>query len=770
MEKQITEKRYFEELARIRSLIAEGLLEEAERLLDHMYRYKPVRLLWFVAKAEYIAKKNMDPTGALHYLNDKFFFESGYPGFDDCMQFRIPILRQYSEMRDGIREEYAYRNVRGEDCGDLEGGLVQALERYAQDSDDKEALMALGDAFLCTFDVIAYLIVRLEQLRTGALPEDFRGCWFYQTANYGYLEEKIKSNEPNTFILVMDEFMDRELEIIGAILSGFGHKVFQLTPPLSFETETQIDLKDTVPISLEQAQDFPDMCVIPPVVLTRDGRAYGDNRAYLIDHICREESGCDNAVVLCSGLLMEELCVRTELRGRIGRLSAFSSDTIELEKLHFGWAGSYLSYISDIYGYDVRTSLNAPPEVDFSIVIPARNSAETLRHTLETCLNQRYRGSYEILVSDNSVDQDTGIYELCREWKDSRIRYVRTPRLLQLTKSFEFAYLQARGAFILSIGSDDGLLPWSLEAVRFILNQFPEEDIIQWERGFYAWPGFNGGQENMFQILRKYKRGQISTCQKATKEILAETAKDIQSVYNMPLLYINSGFRRRYLNTLLQKTGKLWDGGNQDLQMGVINCCIYEHILQIAYPITIAGMSGASLGYLGQKTAAGEERKRAEILLQRQWQQDNVGVYVPLARERQLMPVGSDAGSLYLVLSRAVEDGLLDAEAADQVLDWQTAVRSTFETYPIINDNYDLFVHSVKAAAERMGKPQADWFMNQIYHTVLTPRYIDEYAARRGEFYQEGTNRFGGETLDASRYGVHNIAEAANLFAIRTGL
>lgn len=769
-EKTMTEREYFSSIARIRAHTAAGELEEAERLLDRMYMYKPVRLLWFVAKAEFIVKKNADPPGGINYLNDKFQFIPGYSGLDECMEFRLPILRQYCETRDAIREEYAYRKVRGEDCSAQEDALARALEQYARDSEDKEALMALGDAFYHTFDLIAYLIVRLEQLRTGALPEDFRGYWFYQIANYGYLEEKIKSDRPNAFILMMDGHLDRELEIIGTILSGFGHEIFLLTPPLVFETEERVELKDTVAISLEQTEHFPDMRVIPPITLTQDGKPYGDNRACLIDHICREESGRDNAVVLCSGLLLEDLCVRAELRGRIGRLSTFSNDAVEEEKLQFGWAGSYLSYISDIYGYDVRASLNAPAEVDFSIVIPARNSAETLRYTLETCLNQRYRGSYEIVVSDNSVDQDDGVYELCRELDDPRIRYVRTPRLLQLTKSFEFAYLQARGAFVLSIGSDDAMLPWGLAALNFILNQFPEEDIIQWERGFYAWPGFNEGQEHMLQIPGKYERGPIPVLRRKTEDILKDVAQDIGKVYEMPMLYINSGFRRRYLEGLLQKTGKLWDGGNQDMHMGIVNCCRYGHVLQMLYPITIAGMSNASLGYLGRGIAAGAVRKRAEELRKRQWKQDNVGTYISLSRERLLMPVGVDACSLYLVLSRAVEEGLLPADAADQILDWKTAVWKAFETYLIINDNYDLFVHSVKAAAEQMGKPQADWFMEQIYHTVLTPRRIDENAARRGKFYREGADQFGGETLDASKYGVHNVAEAASLFALRTGL
>lgn len=775
--KELSEKDYFAAIAQIRRYIAEDKMETAEHLLEQMYAYKPVRLLWFVAKAEYVLRRTGNADDALSilhgesFMNRKFFLDKNYPGLEDCMQFRIKALRQSGAVDDAIREEYSYRKACGENVSALEDALATAIEEFAQDSENAEALSRLGDAYYHTADMIAFWIVRFEQIRSGIPQKDTKSAWYYQPFNYGYLEEKAASQEANTFILVTNEDNSRSLEILGFLLSQLGHQVFLLIPPLSFETEAQLDLKDTISISLEHMEAFPDLCVIPPIILTQNGAAYGDNRAYLIDYICKNERGKDNAVVLCDGRLLEDLCVRKELRGRIGRLSACVDEFAE-EKLHFGWAGSYLSYISDIYGYDVRTDLNAPAEVDFSIVIPARNSTKTLRYTLETCLKQTYRGSYEIVVSDNSVGQDTSVYELCQELNDPKIRYYQTPRLLYLTKSFEFAYLKAKGAFVLSIGSDDALLPWGLEALKSVLDRYPQEDIIQWERGFYAWPGFNGGQENQFDIPRKYEKGHISVYQMETKTILKYVAEDIQRVYSMPFLYLNSGFRRRYFRTLFQKTGKLWDGVNQDMQMGVVNCCIFSHILQMIYPITIAGMSSSSMGYLGSGGAVGRERKKAESLRWRQCRQDNIGGYSCLSRERLLSTAGVDACSLYMVLSRAVEENLLSSESADQIWDWRRAVTKVFQTYPITSDGYDLFLHWSRLVAGRMGASQAEWF-NRLYQVVVAPRYIDEKdkeTPQEEKLYQEGVNSQGGEKLDASKYGVHNVAEAAEFFALRSGL
>lgn len=769
----MTEKDYFAQIKEARRHISAGRLEEADTLLTELYDYKPVRLLWFVAKAEYVLAKEGDPEAALkvldgeRYLEKKYFLGEDYPGLRACMKFRINTFRQMGRERDAVREEYCYQRACGKRCSRLADALAEALEVFAEDAEDTRALCALGDAFYHTADMVAYFIVHMAMMEQGLLEQDDRSEWFYQIPNFGYLEERLCAEEPQTFILIMDEHLGQELEVLGFLLHSLGHKVFLLSLPLAFETEEILEPEDTLSVSLDNAEQYPDMYVIPPVVLTHNGEPYGSNSDIIIDHICRNESGNDLAVLLCSGELLDCFYRNGPLRGRLGRLSPYETDFQE-EKVQFGWVGSYLSYISNLYGYDVRPDIEAKPEVDFSIVVPARNSAKTLRYTLQTCLNQRYTGSYEIVVSDNSVEGSTEIFDLCQELNDPKIRYVKTPCSLVLAKSFEFAYLQTRGKFVFSVGSDDGVLPWALEVLKQVLDQFPQEEIVQWDRGFYAWPGFNGGQENMFQIPRKYTQGRIGVYFNKTSDIFEWITEDQQAIYVMPTLYINSGFRRQYLKTLLWKTGKLLDGCSQDIQTGVINCCIQKNILNVGYPITIAGMSPASIGYLESSTEHKKEQKANQKTRKNVFQWENKGVWVPGARSRQVPQIGIDACGVYFVLSKAVQEGLMAKDQADAILNWRAAVVKICQTYSVMREEYDRCAHTLHTAAKKLG--EASWFESVVLKNILAPQQMDEQKIEQQlaqKCYQEGPMPGGGETLDASKFGVHNIQEAVEFFERR---
>ncbi|MBY0457300.1 MAG: glycosyltransferase, partial [Gemmataceae bacterium] len=120
----------------------------------------------------------------------------------------------------------------------------------------------------------------------------------------------------------------------------------------------------------------------------------------------------------------------------------------------------------------------------FSVVVPARNRPHTLTHTLRTCLAQDF-DDYQVVVSDNS--QGSAIGEVAARADSPRVKYVRTPRALAMTDSWEFAVSQADGEFVTVLGEDDGLAPYSLPAIDALLRQSGAE-LLRWESALYGWP------------------------------------------------------------------------------------------------------------------------------------------------------------------------------------------------------------------------------------------------------------------------------------------
>jgi glycosyltransferase involved in cell wall biosynthesis len=90
-----------------------------------------------------------------------------------------------------------------------------------------------------------------------------------------------------------------------------------------------------------------------------------------------------------------------------------------------------------------------------SIVIPTKNSANTLGITLESINNQTYR-NYEIIVVDNYSTDDT--IELARQYTKSA--YVEAP---ERTAQVNFGIRKARGKYIYEVGSDFVLEPDLIE-------------------------------------------------------------------------------------------------------------------------------------------------------------------------------------------------------------------------------------------------------------------------------------------------------------------
>ena len=110
----------------------------------------------------------------------------------------------------------------------------------------------------------------------------------------------------------------------------------------------------------------------------------------------------------------------------------------------------------------------------FSIVIPRRNRAHLLDTALRSALSQRGFDDFEVIVSDNSLDQSAA--RVAEAQACHRLRYVATGEDLDVYGSWDFALRQARGRYTFLLADDDCLTPSALSTWARALrrHQMPE--------------------------------------------------------------------------------------------------------------------------------------------------------------------------------------------------------------------------------------------------------------------------------------------------------
>jgi cellulose synthase/poly-beta-1,6-N-acetylglucosamine synthase-like glycosyltransferase len=111
-----------------------------------------------------------------------------------------------------------------------------------------------------------------------------------------------------------------------------------------------------------------------------------------------------------------------------------------------------------------------PPQVFFSVIIPARNEEDNLAHCLRTVLEQQYpAGLFEVIViNDHSTDRTEAIIRAMQQ-EFSNLRLINLADHLQgkqlnayKKKAIELAILQSNGTWIVTTDADCTVTPYWL--------------------------------------------------------------------------------------------------------------------------------------------------------------------------------------------------------------------------------------------------------------------------------------------------------------------
>jgi glycosyltransferase involved in cell wall biosynthesis len=220
-----------------------------------------------------------------------------------------------------------------------------------------------------------------------------------------------------------------------------------------------------------------------------------------------------------------------------------------------------------------------------TVVIPTRERADTLFHTLRTVVEQNYE-NLEIIVSDNASSDNTEA--IVRSFSDQRLYYINTGQRLGMSENWEFALGHVTGDFVMYLGDDDGLLPDACNDVVRIISLTDAKAVI-WLKPDYIWPSLKF-LPNTISIRCAYDLFEIDG-----KIILKGIAKGKTSYGKLPVLYSGFVSVQSILN-IKKKTGNFFHSISPDVYSGLILASELKYYLYSFRPFSISGASNHSTG------------------------------------------------------------------------------------------------------------------------------------------------------------------------------
>ena len=255
------------------------------------------------------------------------------------------------------------------------------------------------------------------------------------------------------------------------------------------------------------------------------------------------------------------------------------------------WIGQSPNLMSETYRGRPASALTEMPRVDrpfFSVVIPTRQRAETLRACLETCLAQDF-DDYEILVVDNASTRETRA--VVEAVGSERVRYLRSDRLLAMSANWELAVSEARGEYVTVVGDDDALMPYALRELARLVEEHGRPGAIRWSRAIWTWPTIAVQEDANCLILPMSRVVEWLD----TREVIADVMAFRVGSDQLPMIY-NSVIRRDVIDQVRDRCGSVFPTIYPDVYSGFALGSVAGRYLSVEVPMGIAGLGGRSNG------------------------------------------------------------------------------------------------------------------------------------------------------------------------------
>lgn len=377
----------------------------------------------------------------------------------------------------------------------------------------------------------------------------------------------------------------------------------------------------------------------------------------------------------------------------------------------------------------------------FSVIIPQKDRAEYLIHTLRTCIIQDYP-YFEIIVSDDcSKDNSVAVVESFMK-NDSRIKLFAHKTHLGMRGNFEFALSQVRQGYVIALGGDDGLLPGSISSMYKILKETGSE-LLTWQLCLFSYP-MDSMSNNLLSIPR-FKGKDIKFIK--SEDFLNKIAKTFEyQTKECPMFYMKGVVSTKLVDRVKSRTAdnSFYYCPTPDGFSGVVLAGEVDYFVYSSKPLSIVGDTIKSQG---KNYGRIDENSRAEAQL---FFQDNErkSMHKELASQ-PYSPLTTLMTADYLLTAKDLPGwpGKFKPFKFDDLL---KAAFKQIETTPYENDVLIRELNILREIAKYHNiSPLFDSLYSKTKHKIYSNKIVYGYAI---------TNSI---RIDGSELNIHNIFDAS---------
>ena len=247
----------------------------------------------------------------------------------------------------------------------------------------------------------------------------------------------------------------------------------------------------------------------------------------------------------------------------------------------------------------------------FTVIIPCKDRANFLKHTLRTCMIQNYE-PLEIIVSDDGSSDNTREVVEDAARQDGRVRYVLCGGNGGMRENFENVLSQIKPGFVIALGGDDGLLPDGIVGMRDVLRD-TGMDLLAWPGPIYTYPKVRGPRGQ----LGIYHQKGIKIVE--SNKFLARQSKNLHylSDTESPMFYVKGVASTEIIDRVRKRSedGRFYSCPTPDGYSGIVLAGEVSHYAFSGKPFSIFGLSPSSQGlaYLSNSEKA---KKDSEMFFQ----------------------------------------------------------------------------------------------------------------------------------------------------------